>query len=101
VVSVAIDDLACVHIGDTIIIRLRDHYHQQAVDSLQENRVAVAEVLGGGLAGVKTPLQRTDVRIGAPVFVVERVTPEPTDCGANTTGALADEPAGDPPVAGT
>ena len=74
VASVAVDQLARVRVGDTIIIRLRDRYHQQAVESLQVNRVAVPEVLGGGLAGLQTSLHRGDVPIGAPVFIMETGT---------------------------
>ncbi len=35
VISLEIAESVCVHTGETIIIRLRDHYHQQTVDSLE------------------------------------------------------------------
>ena len=65
VVSVAVDQSARVRVGDTIIIRLRDRYHQQAVESLEVNRFAVPEALGRVLAGIQTSLHRGEVRIGA------------------------------------
>ena len=97
VVSLAVDDSARIRVGDTIVIRLRDRYHQQAINSLQVNGAAVPEVPGGVVAGVQTSLHRRDVPIGALVFVVEKVAAEPAGGLAEVKGASAGEKPEDPP----
>jgi hypothetical protein len=101
VLSVAVDQSARVRVGDTVIIRLRDRYHQQAVESLQVNRIAVPEALGQVLAGIQTSLHRGDVPIGAPVFVIAGETKESATGAGEANGACAGEKPGDSPVAGT
>jgi hypothetical protein len=96
-----VDDSARARVGDTIVIRLRDRYHQQAIGSLQVNGIAASEILGGVVAGIQTSLHRRDVPIGASVFVVEKMAPELADGLAEVKGASAGEKPGDPPPAGT
>ncbi len=70
VVSVRLDSdpMAMIRVGDTVVVRLRDRYFQHTVDSLEVNHKQVTEVGGGELAGIKIPLHRGDVPVGAPVF---------------------------------
>jgi len=70
VVSIRIDSdpAARIRVGDTAVIRLRDRYFQHAVGSLEVNHLQVNEVCGGEIAGIKAPLHRRDVQVGAPVF---------------------------------
>jgi hypothetical protein len=70
VVSVRLDSdpTAKIRVGDTLVLRLRDRYFQHTVDSLEVNHTQVTEACAGELAGIRIPLHRGDVPLGAPVF---------------------------------
>jgi len=72
VVSVEIDALATVQVGDSMVIRLQDRYHVQTIDSMQKNKASIREAHGGERIGIKTSLHRQDVPLEAPVFIFKR-----------------------------
>jgi hypothetical protein len=73
VVSVRLDSdaTARIRVGDALAIRLRDRYFQHTVDSIEVNHQQVAEACSGEIAGIKIPLHRGDVPLGAHVFCTE------------------------------
>ena len=59
--SVAVAAGAELRKGDTIVVRLKNGYHQQLVDSLAHNKQQVQVVAGPANAGVGADLDRSDV----------------------------------------
>jgi hypothetical protein len=68
VLSINVNAGAELRKGDTIVIRLKDRYHEQVVGSLQQDRADVAVVVGPARAGVLVPLDRSVVLEGGGVF---------------------------------
>jgi hypothetical protein len=77
--SVAVAAGAELRKGDTIVVRLKNGYHQQLVDSLEHNRQQVQVVAGPAIAGVGADLDRSDVfeEARGRVFVNSQKRPAP------------------------
>ena len=76
VVSVALDPSAVIRTGNMLVLRLRDRYHRQPVDSIQVKKSAATEAHGEERAGIKTTLHRGDIPLGSVVFIEEKVSSE-------------------------
>jgi len=69
VLSINVNAGAELRKGDTMVVRLKDRFHEQIVDSLQQERANVAIVVGPARAGVVVPLDRSVVLEGGGVFI--------------------------------
>ena len=67
--SVSVQSGAELRKGDTMVVRLKDRYHEQVVDSIQRNRIDVAVVVGPADAGVLLPVDRSVILENGTVFI--------------------------------
>lgn len=69
VIAVELDQGASVRIGMRLGIRLPARYHEESIESLEVNHKAVPVATGPCTVGIKTTLDRSNVRRGQPVYV--------------------------------
>lgn len=69
IASIELSGGAKVAVGDSLAYRLRRRFHQQVVSSMQQNHQHVNEARLGNI-GVPVSLTRSDLPIGAPVFLM-------------------------------